>query len=122
MTFRDDLLDDAKHLLLDTEELAEEVVYYQQGVTTAGRRINAVIRRFAEERLQRGPGLRAAYEMIVSKDPEEGVGTPDANRDLFDFPLRRGGANKRWKLAEVLDEFSDGETWRLRLQAGPVDC
>ena|SRR3989338_5729761 len=114
MSFRTNLLDDAKNVFLNTAELAEEITYVPE--EGSARHIKAiVIRERPDTALQdSGRSLQTQAELYVLKDRDLGITRVNKGEDKVIFPPDVEGESIEWRIVDIISK--DDALWHLLAQ------
>lgn len=114
MSFKDNLLNDAKNTFLNTSELAEEISYTP--LDQDSKTINAIVVRESIELGSEDQGriLQKQCQIYIANDETAGVDSINKNGDIVSFPIRIGEDAVDWAIVDILKK--DEGMWHLLMQ------
>lgn len=114
MSFKTDLLDDARNVFLNTAELAEEITYMPD--EGSARHIKAIVirERPGTEPQDAGRTLQSQLEIFILCDETDGVARVNKGKDRVILPQRPGEESLEWAVVEVISK--DDAIWHLSIQ------
>ncbi len=114
MSFKTNLLDDARNVFLNTAELAEEITYVP--LDESARHIKAiVIRERPDTGLQdSGRTLQTQVELYILNDKDLGVKRVSKGEDKVILPVEVDGEPIEWRIVDII--LKDEALWHLLAQ------
>jgi len=113
MTFKTQMKDDVINCLLNSDEMAEAILYTPKGGTAKS--IKAIIdrRRIIPAGEDSGRTLINQVEIVIANDSTYGVSSVNKGGDTVSLPERIGGVNVTWTVSDIVKQ--DEGSWQLLL-------
>ncbi len=111
MSFKDQIKDDVKNCILNTNEFAEDVIYTpKNGVA---KEIKAFVNRQppAPDNSASSRVLENQFEVTIANDDTAGVTSISLGGDTINFPKYAEGAKSDWLVTAIIAQ--DEAMWRL---------